>query len=107
MVFDGLGNPPIEADVRLKGNRVIAIGKLATLAGEEVLDAFGLYVTPGFIDAHSHADGKIFDEPTAESQVRQGITCSVVGQDGGGRKPVREFFAKLTMQPGAIHYAAF
>ena len=54
-VMDGSGNPWIRADVLIRGDRVEAVGALGDVAADEVIDATGLYVTPGFIDTHSHA----------------------------------------------------
>jgi N-acyl-D-aspartate/D-glutamate deacylase len=72
-----------------------------------VIDACGLAVAPGFIDSHSHADGGIFDDPDAETQIRQGITTAVVGEDGGSSFPLRDFWAKLKAKPASINFASF
>ncbi|MFP2907945.1 amidohydrolase family protein, partial [Pyxidicoccus sp. 3LFB2] len=69
------------------GGRIAAVGALAGAAARERIDAHGLAVAPGFIDLHSHADGTLFDDPHAESVLRQGVTTVVVGQDGSSRAP--------------------
>jgi N-acyl-D-amino-acid deacylase len=56
---------------------------------------------------HSHADGRILEEPDAETQVRQGITTSIVGQDGSSRLPLAGFFTSLKSRPTAINLASF
>ena len=56
-VVDGTGRAPIEADVGIKGNRIAAIGTIATNGAEEI-DAKGKLVTPGFVDIHTHYDGQ-------------------------------------------------
>ncbi len=84
-VFDGSGAPGVDADVGVLGGRIAFIGKLPDGDAREELDARGLAVAPGFVDLHSHADGRIFDEPSVESVLRQGITTVVVGQDGFSR----------------------
>ena len=86
-VFDGLGGPGIEADVAIDGGRVVAIGKDLKDEGAIEIDARGMAVAPGFIDIHSHGDGSLWDDPRAESLVRQGMTTIVVGQDGSSRAP--------------------
>src|SRR5579862_4569874 len=81
-VYDGSGGPGRIADVRVQGDAIVAVGRLRRLPSDQVIEAKGLAVSPGFIDAHTHADEGIKKYPDAESQVRQGITTCVVGQDG-------------------------
>src|SRR5581483_939116 len=79
-VLDGTGAPAVDASVRLLGDRIVAIGDLEPYPeGEEVVDAHGLTLAPGFIDTHSHASGGIFAHPDALADVSQGITTVVVG----------------------------
>ncbi|MEC7808224.1 MAG: D-aminoacylase, partial [Gemmatimonadota bacterium] len=54
-VMDGSGNPWVRADVLIQGDKIIEIGDLGNTSADEVIDATGLYVTPGFIDTHSHS----------------------------------------------------
>jgi N-acyl-D-amino-acid deacylase len=62
-------------------------------------------VSPGFIDLPSHADRGIDRMPLAESQVRQGVTTSIVGQDGGSALPVSDFLADIDRLHPAINFA--
>ena len=105
-VVDGTGAPGRVADVRLRGDVIAEIGPgLRVDAGERVIDASGLVVAPGFIDMHSHADGGLAEAPEAASQVRQGITTALVGQDGGSALPVAELFEQMARVPTAINVA--
>ena len=54
-VFDGSGNAPFVGDVLIEDNKILKVGKCDE-AADETVDATGLYVCPGFIDAHSHND---------------------------------------------------
>lgn len=54
----------------------------------QTIEAGGLYVSPGFIDAHSHGDQVIGQYPMMLSKVSQGITTQIAGQCGGSIFPV-------------------
>jgi N-acyl-D-amino-acid deacylase len=88
-VFDGTGAAGIERDVAISGGRIVAVARRIPGTGTEEVDARGLAVAPGFIDAHSHGDGSLSADPRAESLIRQGVTTIVVGQDGSSRAPSR------------------
>jgi N-acyl-D-amino-acid deacylase len=106
-VLDGTGAPAQRLDVRVVGDEITEIAaSLAPHPGERVINATGLTVTPGFIDMHSHADRGIERMPDAESQVRQGITTAVVGQDGGSALPVSDFFEEVDRLHTGINFAS-
>ena len=93
MVFDGSGNPAIRADVGIRGDEVVAVGRLAGKEGHEAsrtIEVTGLHLAPGWVDLHSHADrslaGDNLEERKAVNLVAQGITTVVMGADG--RNPV-------------------
>jgi N-acyl-D-amino-acid deacylase len=88
-VFDGRGSPGRVADVAVRAGRIAAVAPRIRSRGTEEIDVRGLAVAPGFIDIHSHADGSLFQDPLAESVIRQGVTTVVVGQDGSSRVPTR------------------
>jgi N-acyl-D-amino-acid deacylase len=79
-IYDGTGVAPIEADIGLVGDRVAAIGDLAWMKGRTEIDASGLAVAPGFINSLSWATESIIEDPTAESDLRQGVTLEVFGE---------------------------
>src|SRR6476620_747637 len=81
-VVDGSGAPARAADLAVECDRIAALEP--GLAGEaaRVLDAKGLMVAPGFIDAHAHSDLVSDKCPSAESKVRQGVTTGAVGIGG-------------------------
>src|SRR5438445_3225427 len=92
-VVDGTGSPARFADVGIKDGRIAAIGKLAGVA-TTTLEVPGLIVAPGFIDVHTHAEN-IEDLPLAENFVRMGVTTLVLGNCGGSKLNIAEFFKKL------------
>src|SRR5262249_4508182 len=78
-VLDGTGNPWFYADVGLKGDRISRVGAIPE-AGKREIDGTGLYLTPGFIDMHSHSDYTLLVDGNAESKIRQGVTTEILGE---------------------------
>ncbi|MHC5028144.1 MAG: N-acyl-D-amino-acid deacylase family protein, partial [Planctomycetota bacterium] len=92
-VLDGTGNPWFRADVGVKDGRITAIGALSSASAATSVDAANKFVTPGFIDLHSHGDRGLRQEGLrhAPNVVAQGITLVVVNQDGRSPQwPIRE-----------------
>lgn len=106
-VYDGSGTAGRKLDIRIQGDTIVAVGALKPTPGDKVLNAKGLAVAPGFIDAHSHADVGIKEHPDAESQIRQGITTAAIGQDGEWSGPVKKTLLDIQSQRPAINFASF
>ncbi|WP_439504845.1 N-acyl-D-amino-acid deacylase family protein [Sediminibacterium sp.] len=81
-ILDGTGSSAKKGAVRISGNKIIAIGNLTPLLGESVIDGKNRYLTPGFIDSHSHHFGSLKKEPSGIAMTNQGITTIIIGQDG-------------------------
>ncbi|MFP3951047.1 MAG: N-acyl-D-amino-acid deacylase family protein [Candidatus Bathyarchaeia archaeon] len=88
-IIDGCGNPWYRGDVALKDGIIAEVGEVDSGA-DEIIDADGKVVAPGFIDTHSHSDLMIISEPEARQKIMQGITTEVLGQDGLGEAPMRD-----------------
>jgi N-acyl-D-amino-acid deacylase len=82
LVLDGLGNPPLRADVVVDQGRILFVGTLGrhALSPARTIDARGRIVAPGFIDPHSHGDP--LATPTFENFLAMGVTTITLGQDG-------------------------
>jgi N-acyl-D-amino-acid deacylase len=110
-LIDGSGRPPIrDSAVVIRGDSIVAAGRRGQVkipADARVIDARGMVVAPGFIDAHNHSDRGFTADPSAASQVSQGITTVVIGQDGGSAFPVGEYLAKLDNNPIALNVLTF
>ncbi len=78
-ILDGTGQPAFSADVAIRAGKIVRIGQDLT-GGRKVIDATGLTVTPGFIDAHSHSESTVFTFPEQKETAEQDITTSVGGQ---------------------------
>ncbi|BCM90690.1 D-aminoacylase [Abditibacteriota bacterium] len=106
-LIDGTGTHRRKADIRVENGVIREIGHLKPTAAERVINAKGLIVAPGFIDTHSHADGGLMETPDAESQIRQGITTAIVGQDGGSHLPLAKYFEDVQAKHVALNIASF
>src|SRR5688500_696590 len=91
-VLDGTGNPWYRADIGIAGDRIRAMGRLDNATAKTVIDAADRYVTPGFIDVHSHAGGGLGTEELKHGQplLAQGLTTVFVNPDEIGRAACRE-----------------
>ena len=81
-VIDGSGRPRSVADVAIKNGFIAAVGTVPAGTGASEIDATGLFVTPGFINIHSHAVPDAL--PTAVNMLTQGVTTEIINADGGG-----------------------
>ncbi|MEN0129605.1 MAG: D-aminoacylase [Brevundimonas sp.] len=91
-VVDGTGAPGFVADVLVRGDRIAQIGSLGS-SGDDVVDAHGLVLAPGFIDMHAHSDLAVLNDHAHLAKISQGVTTEVVGQDGLGYSPVDDELA--------------
>ena len=85
-ILDGQGNPWFRGDVGITGDRITAVGELAGHPARRTVELDGLYLSPGFIDTHSHAGEGLSTSAgsTAQPLLAQGITTVFVNPDGGG-----------------------
>ena len=110
-LMDGRGGAPVpDSVVLIEGDRIAAVGPRRSVKipkAARVIDARGQVVAPGFIDMHNHSGGGLNTDPEAVTQVSQGITTVVLGQDGGSEFPIAEYFAKLERSPVALNIITF
>ena len=87
-VIDGAGSPWYWSDVAVRGDRIVAVGRLAGSAAKTTIGADGRFVSPGFMDMHTHSDLQPLVNPLHECKLYQGVTTDVIGHDGLGLAPV-------------------
>src|SRR6476620_1544833 len=96
-LVDGTGSARRRADVGIQGDRVVAIGDLAEEAAETI-DATGKYVTPGFIDVHTHYDAQVFWDGDLTPSPLHGITTVIGGNCGFTIAPMRDQHGEYLMR---------
>lgn len=109
-VIDGSGGASQNVSVRIVDDRIASMGDFEPSKRDEIVDASGLVLAPGFVDTHSHHDMGLAEEPGALAAVSQGITTIVVGQDGGLPNytyPLADFFAEYEASPAAVNIASY
>lgn len=107
-VIDGTGSAGMRADVGVHGGRIVEVGDLSARSAVERVDVTGHVVAPGFIDAHTHSRGAIFDIPTADNFILQGVTTLVEGNDGSSPLDIGYWYDSLTAHGGtAPNFAMF
>jgi N-acyl-D-amino-acid deacylase len=88
-VIDGTGSAPRRADVRVSGRRIVEVGPSLTRGDEVVLDAHGMFVTPGFIENHTHLDAALFWDETLDPLPQHGVTTALMGNCSLSLVPLR------------------
>ena len=106
-IIDGSGSPWYRGDVAIRGDLIVKIASVISEPAGRVIDVQGEVISPGFIDIHTHARGGIFQVPTAENYVRQGVTTLIEGPDGSSPVPLKPFFDKLEALPKSVNIGSF
>ena len=100
VIIDGSGGKPFRGDVAVKQGKIAAVGYALPAGDSPAIDCKGQFITPGFIDVHSHCDLIPFmsDSFIRNSRIMQGVTTELVGQCGLGVAP----YDPKTMEPWRI-----
>jgi dihydroorotase/N-acyl-D-amino-acid deacylase len=101
-IVDGGGNPWFSGDVAIRGNRIVAVGKLKDAHAARVIDAKGMVVAPGFIDMLGQSEMSLLIDNRAQSKLSQGITTEITGEGGSAAPQNEKTLAPL--QPFLDHF---
>ena len=85
-VVDGTGAAPFAADVGVQDGRIVEVGRI-TAAARERIDGRGAWLTPGFVDIHTHYDGQATWDETFSPSIHHGVTTVLMGNCGVGFAP--------------------
>ncbi|MFO7794616.1 MAG: N-acyl-D-amino-acid deacylase family protein [Promethearchaeati archaeon] len=89
-IIDGTGNPWFYADIGIENERIVKIKQNLDETSEKEIDARGMIVCPGFIDAHTHSDLVAITNKTAFNYITQGVTTNVIGNCGFTAAPINQ-----------------
>ncbi|MDD4996567.1 MAG: amidohydrolase family protein [Syntrophales bacterium] len=110
-VYDGTAAAPLVADVGIRGDRIVALGRL-TGSSMKTIDGRNRIVTPGFIDVHDHTDYTFrsfgADRDLARGNqvwcsnraaLLQGVTTVISGNCGYGYSDMNDYYTFLDSLP--------
>ncbi|HSE39873.1 MAG TPA: D-aminoacylase [Acidobacteriota bacterium] len=93
LIYDGSGKAPYKGDIALRGDRIVAVGKIGAGKGKSNLDVSGLAVAPGIINMLSWATESLIEDGTSMGDIRQGVTLEVFGE-GWSMGPLNDAMKK-------------
>ncbi|HEY8919335.1 MAG TPA: D-aminoacylase [Chitinophaga sp.] len=105
-IVDGTGNSWFYGDVAVKEGKIIAVGKLSGYSATKTIDAQKMIVAPGFIDVHGHVESGIFERPTADNYIYDGVTTIVTGNCGSSADDLQKFFSRVDSLHAGINIAS-
>jgi N-acyl-D-amino-acid deacylase len=102
-IFDGSGGAPYAGELAIDGERIAYVGHANGLKGTLEIDAEGQAVAPGFVNMLAHPEESLLVDGRALSDLRQGVTLEVMGEDSMGplTPPMKE---KMRQRQIDIHY---
>src|SRR5689334_15029635 len=113
-IYAGSTAKPFTGDVAITGDKITYVGPKANVTAKRTIDAKGMIVSPGLIDAHTHADHFLDDtdksQRTVPAWIMQGVSTVFVGVDGNGPPALKAKFAKYSSQgigTNVVSYVGF
>jgi len=103
-IYDGSGSEPVQGDVAINGDTIVAVGDIGQAVGTTEIDAAGLVVAPGFINMLSWAETRLLVDGRSQSDIRQGVTLEVFGEGTSGGPLTAAMKAEIVEQQGDIKY---
>lgn len=104
-IIDGTGNPWFYGSVAIKDDRIVTVGTIDAKRAARVIDAQGQIVAPGFIDVHTHVEGSLNENPTADNFAYMGVTSLVTGNCGSSAINVGQFLSELESKGISVNLA--
>ena len=106
MIVDGTGNTAYKADIGICGDKITKIGDLQNETSKQLIDANNKYVTPGFIEPHSHCDLSVLFYKDFTNYLEQGVTTVVGGNCGHSYGPVGDELYRSAIVDSKVSFEA-
>ena len=88
-IFDGTGNDSYVSDIFIKSGQITDIRKSnSNDSANQIINADGHIITPGFVDIHTHYDGQVTWDNYITPSSWYGVTTAIMGNCGVGFAPV-------------------
>jgi N-acyl-D-amino-acid deacylase len=100
-VVDGTGSPWFVNDVAVVDGRISRMGRNLDVQADQIIDAGGRVLAPGFIDVHTHVESSdnregLMNIPRADNFLLDGVTTIVTGNCGGSEIDVGAWARQLS-----------
>jgi N-acyl-D-amino-acid deacylase len=103
LIYDGSGQPPYRGEIAIDGDHIAAVGRHVDGRGHAEIDVHGKAISPGFINMLAHPEESLLEDGRALSDLKQGVTLEVMGEDSMG--PLTSRMKELAKQRQSdIHY---
>ena len=106
LVFDGFTSGK-KLDIAVSNGRIVALGSCLDLPTDNLVDAQGLWIAPGFVDIHTHYDLEVELQPSLSESVRHGVTSVVMGNCSlsttyGAPEDLGDIFSRVETLPAEL-----
>jgi N-acyl-D-amino-acid deacylase len=103
-IVDGSGGAGYRSDVAIAGDTIVRVAPTIEAGVARVVDVGGQVLAPGFIDVHTHVRMRrgIFEHPTADNYIRQGVTTVIEGPDGSSPVPLAPLALRKSINIGSF-----
>ncbi len=105
-IVDGTGNNWVRGDIAINAEKIVGVGRLGPLIADKIIDAKNRIVAPGFIDVHAHVEFGLFETPTTDNFIHDGVTTVITGNCGGSSDSLKEFFTRIDTSRTSINVAS-
>src|SRR5882724_1909807 len=106
-IMDGTGNSWFYGDVGINDGKIVFVGKNSHVKANQIIDAKGLVIAPGFIDVHTHIEDDEIQNPYANNFIADGVTTVITGNCGLSNVDLKKYFSfidsiRLSVNVGSL-----